>query len=549
MEKNELINDFKKQTRKTIGKHMNRMAKNDDVYSHHQKGLAPLIRDSEVYMYYKDFDVVLVCFDCCGHGKKNTYAESEHLSPIAKAEGYDAHVSAVWQMVQSVRIARHYLRIIEPKLNVYGVLLTEAKIVNADEKEEYWDGKDLKVIDGFRSLKGRKYEVNDNEYMGGSVLADVLFRGINPCDDEDSDTQTTGKEKTEEEEDNEFEQILNNALEAKEKKDAEKKDAEKESTEDECTGSGSKERSETEFPSGIIEQVNGNTIKVDILRPIENPQQELQNLVGCEDIKSRINDLMALTSFNSMIHKNYPDNKLHQVSLHSIFLGRPGTGKTTVCKIFGSLLLETGALSKGHVVMCDRSTFIGSLWGDEERIVHQVVDMARGGVLMIDEAYLLATENEKDPGRIILQLLMNILADETQRDIAVVLCGYKEQMKRLLHMNPGLVSRFPNQFEFQDFSVDDLLEITRRRILDFGYQFTTEAWQKYSNVLAMAYQVRDPETWGNARFVANQLERIYVQHARRCMLERPKAKSALLELTPEDIVPIEVVRQKPRIGF
>ena len=267
--------------------------------------------------------------------------------------------------------------------------------------------------------------------------------------------------------------------------------------------------------------------------------------MGCEDIKSR----MALTSFNSMIHKNYPSNKLHQVSLHSIFLGRPGTGKTTVCKIFGSLLLETGALSKGHVVMCDRSTFIGNLWGDEERIVHQVVDMARGGVLMIDEAYLLATENEKDPGRIILQLLMNILADETQRDIAVVLCGYKEQMKRLLHMNPGLVSRFPNQFEFQDFSVDDLLEITRRRILDFGYQFTTEAWQKYSNVLAMAYQVRDPETWGNARFVANQLERIYVQHARRCMLERPKAKSALLELTPEDIVPIEVVRQKPRIGF
>ena len=249
------------------------------------------------------------------------------------------------------------------------------------------------------------------------------------------------------------------------------------------------------------------------------------------------------------MHEMFPNNRQHEVSLHSVFLGRPGTGKTTVCKIFGSLLRQAGALSKGHVVVCDRGTFLGTLWGDEERSVRQVLEMARGGVLMIDEAYLLNGNHDHDPGKIVIPLLMNILADESQRDIAVVLCGYKEPMMKLLDSNPGLYSRFPNKFEFTDFTVDELLEITRRRIKDYGYTFTVQAWEKYSNMLAQAHQMRDPETWGNARFVANQLERIYIQHATRCVRLHPQDKGELLMLTPEDVLPIEIPRQKTKIGF
>ena len=168
---------------------------------------------------------------------------------------------------------------------------------------------------------------------------------------------------------------------------------------------------------------------------------------------------------------------------------------------------------------------------------------------MIDEAYLLNGKNENDPGKLVLQLLMNILADETQRDIAIVLCGYKDQMLKLLDMNPGLQSRFPNKFEFQDFSVNELLEITKSRIKDYEYQFTDGAWEKYRNMMAQAYQVRDPQTWGNARFVANQLERIYIQHATRCVIEQPEGKQNWRLITPEDVVPIEVPRQKAKIGF
>ena len=303
------------------------------------------------------------------------------------------------------------------------------------------------------------------------------------------------------------------------------------------------------FPDGEIEQNQNIRVKVDVLRPIANPREELDKLVGCEGIKQRMDELIALASYNKMMRESFPNAKQHAVSLHSVFMGRPGTGKTTVCKIFGSLLRQAGALSKGHVIICDRGTFIGTLWGDEERSMRQVLEMARGGVLMIDEAYLLTSSHVNDPGKLVIQLLMNILADEKQRDIAVVLCGYREPMMNLLATNPGLQSRFPNKFEFSDFTVDELLEITMRRVKDYNYRFTPQAWEKYCNMLSQAYLMRDAATWGNARFVSNQLERIYIQHASRCVRQRPKDKRELLMLTPEDIVPIEVPRQQGKIGY
>ena len=303
------------------------------------------------------------------------------------------------------------------------------------------------------------------------------------------------------------------------------------------------------YPYGEVQQ-NGNlSVKVQVLRPIEHPRQELDKLVGCDNIKQRMDELLSLACYNRMMHQLFPDSKQHDISLHSVFLGCPGTGKTTVCKIFGSLLHEAGVLSKGHVVVTDRSTFIGTLWGDEERSVNQVVEMAKGGVLMIDEAYLLSSSNDKDPGRMVIQLLMNILADESQRDIAVVLCGYREPMLQLLDSNPGLHSRFPNRFEFHDFTVDELLQITRRRIDEYKYRFTRSAWTKYRGVLSDAYQVRDPKTWGNARFVANQLEHIYIRHASRCVNHPPRDKRQMRTITMADIQPIEVPRTKPRLGF
>lgn len=554
-----LIDDFKKQTQTTIWKHLDAMAVNYAVFSSHLKGLPPFLTDFDVYLYCDNSCMVVVCLDCCGHCEEQTYEESETLSPLILSDGHEPRVSKVWKLAQTVRAINNRLMI-----PVYGLLITEADITNAYELYDMWDSNNVTIIDYMKRLKYRKIRVNEDE--GLDCKSYVYALNETPLHALETESPVTPISLTEEEDsteesesdDDEFERLLNEFVN-NEGKGSSEKDLEEdqgtnpeyssdesnlEITEDDTTSSD-----DTYFPSGEIVQNQNLSVKVEILRPIENPREELDKLVGCSEIKQRMDELVKLTSYNKMMRELCPTVKQHKVSLHSLFLGRPGTGKTTVCKIYGSLLRQAGALSKGHVIICDRSTFIGTLWGDEERSTRQVIDMAKGGVLMIDEAYLLNSSNPHDPGKMVIPLLMNILADESQRDIAVVLCGYKEPMQKLIDLNPGLQSRFPNRFEFPDFTIDELLEITKLRIKEYNYTFTTEAWEKYVSILSSAYQTRDPQTWGNARFIGNQLERIYIQHAGRCVKQQSSGKSALLSITQEDIVSIEVPRPKSKIGF
>lgn len=562
---NRLINDFKDQSADTIWKFMNAMAVNYTVYSTHLKGLSPFLTDNDVYLYCNDTNVVIVCLDRCGNDDEQVYEESLTLSSMLFDDSQEPRVSMVWKLKETVRLAKIRLQNTTPNVNVYGVLLTEAAILNKYELYRLWDANNVMVIDDLKRLRYKKIKINDDgELACKAYVSGVIDATLNQDDNDVSMANKSLMKKTDKsvstkDEGDEFEKLLNDFINSGYEETFDKDpDEEQPETgfdegEDELNSDSDEEdisfTDDEIFPSGEIEQNNNISVKVEILRPIPNPREELDKLVGCTDIKRRMDELVALTSYNKLMCGLFPDSKQHAVSLHSVFLGRPGTGKTTVCKIFGSLLRQAGALSKGHVVVCDRSSFLGTLWGDEERSVKQVLEMAKGGVLMIDEAYLFNGKNDNDPGKMVIQLLMNILADESQRDIAVVLCGYKEPMMKMLDSNPGLLSRFPNKFEFTDFTVDELLEITLRRVNDYKYKFTTKAWEKYSTMLAQAYKLRDPETWGNARFVANQMERIYIQHATRCIKQQPKNKQDLLKLTPEDILPIEVPRQKTKIGF
>ena len=586
---NRLINDFRWQTRSTIWKHLDSMAMNYAVYSTYLKGLAPHLVGFDLYLYAEGNNLVLICLDCCGHNAAQVYEESLEPSPVIFSEGHEPRPSVVWKLSETVRLLQSHLQNTFPEAKVYALLLTEAVIQNAGELEQEWEFRHIKVIDGFRKLKCRAFCVNADEELPGKQLTDAVknFLPETAFEASDSDlaTQPFSTGLAEPDDDEEFRLLLEKLIyeddDEEENDEADNEDDDDlpdDEVEDEEGNAGEDEKEdasleEESFPSGEVEQNQNLKVKVDVLRPFPHPRDELNKLVGCTEIKRRMDELVALTTYNKMLLSHFPCAKPHAVSLHSLFLGRPGTGKTTVCKIFGSLLRQAGALSKGHVVVCDRSTFIGTLWGDEERSVQQVAEMARGGVLMIDEAYLLCSTHEHDPGRIVLQQLMNLLADERQRDIAVVLCGYKEPMRRLIEMNPGLASRFPNQFEFCDFTIDELLDITLRRVAEYDYHFTPQAWEKYRSQLTLAYQNRDPETWGNARYVANLLERIYIRHATRCVAQTPEplsdaslsgaqsanvdnvavgqpvAPSELLTLTADDIVPIELPQPKARIGF
>lgn len=562
-----LIYDFKKQNKKTIWKHLSAMAENYVVYSEHIKGIAPHLENNDIYAYTLSNDLVLVCVDL--NVKEDELADEERFydEPPLYFSQTSHRVSPVWKLSQAMKqISEKLVSIDHDYWNVWGVLLSGSRFLNAEDMQGVWEAMHITVIDQLTTIRRHKIEVNNDLVIPSGIefrecLKDLLTQKPQQSDEthESNESHDDGAF------DEDFQALLDDFIK---RMDAEVLDEDKKANEEETTEAHDDDELDNDWsldddgpfdtddplanidlPTGNIEQ-NGNiSVRVKILPPMANPREELDKLVGCKDIKKRIDELLALTTYNKMLRESFPGAKQHEVSLHSIFFGRPGTGKTTVCKIFGSLLREAGALSKGHVVVADRGTFIGTLWGDEERSVRQVLEKAQGGVLMIDEAYLLNGKHDNDPGRLVIQLLMELLADETQRDIAVVLCGYKEPMQKLLDMNPGLHSRFPNRFEFTDFTVDELLEITKRRLSEYEYQFTQPAWQKFKEVINSAYQVRDPQSWGNARFVANQLERIYIQHAQRCVKEPPKDKAQIRVLIPDDITPIEVPRPKPRIGF
>ncbi|MBR1682708.1 MAG: AAA family ATPase [Bacteroidaceae bacterium] len=275
--------------------------------------------------------------------------------------------------------------------------------------------------------------------------------------------------------------------------------------------------------------------RVEVRRPTYHPDEDFDRLVGCQKIRAQIAQLTILSQYNQRRLRLEPRALRHELMLHAIFTGNPGVGKSTVCKLYGSLLRQAGVLEYGHVVVCDRSTFVGTHWGDEEKTVRAVLQMARGGVLMIDEAYqLLGDLHPNDPGRLVMPLMMNVLADPAWCDVAVVLCGYPEPMQQLLKQNMGLFSRFPNRFFFPDFTIEELEQITLKNVATYGYHFSRAAWAKYRWFLREAYDQRT-DRWPNARFVTNWLDQIYLLHALRSERDNLTTLRQLHILTQDDI--------------
>ena len=534
------------------------------IFSSCLNGFHPLLRDNKTYIYSYSNELVVVVFD--NSKAKTELADDETLLgeqyPFFYSESAhrESPVAALSELLQDISKTINESGLEPPR--VWGVLVTNPFILNKDDMMEKWQQNNITVIDEVKFDEEPELPLNDNWNMSAAKwtkafidkksdgLISAYFKFQKLCDDVSK--LKTDEHDDDDDDDDDIDLNLDDDDDIDLNLDDDDDDIDLNLDDDDDDidlNLDDDDDDEIEFPDGELMLHPNNTLRVEILRPIKNPREELDKLVGCKDIKNRIDEMVELTSYNKMIQNLNPEGKLHVVSLHGIFTGRPGTGKTTLCKIYGSLLREAGVLSKGHVVVTSRNTFIGSNWGDEERVIREVVEMAQGGVLMIDEAYLLNGDNKNDPGKMVIPLLMDILANEKERDIAIILCGYKNEMGRLIELNPGLQSRFPNKFDFPDFTIDELLEITRRRIKEYNYHFTRSAWAKYKSLLELAFTNRDPLTWGNARFVANQLERIYVNHAHRCVRARKMDKKHILTITSADIEAIEVPTPKPRIGF
>ena len=567
----ELMKQFAAQNRDSIWAFLRRFSEQKDVFVHECTFLQDSFQQQSFYLYYTDDEVVILMKDTTVPVQEEIMDE-EYFNgePPSWFTENARRVSPLYHLLQVMKLAHTACE--DAKVNVpkiQGILLTSSRLLNYDDMEEFIATRKVSVISALqlqemleklddidvpepseeKELDGKKLLQMMTDYFerNGRKLTKVSSTWV-PKSSQEMMMESLKKREpslfdnpdfldTDEEEHVFFDDEDDNY------------DLEHDNphlTDDGCcddTDSFLKKFEEhwddvcleldKKYPEGLGMCVV--PMRVELCKPLLSPEEEFNKLVGCEDIRQQIEQLTTLSQYNRRRSRLMPQALQHQVILHAIFTGHPGVGKSTVCKLYGALLHQAGVLSWGHVVVCDRSTFIGNHWGDEEKTVRAVMELASGGVLMVDEAYqLIGSQQTNDPGRLVMPLMMNKLADPKWTDLAVVLCGYPKPMETLLAQNDGLASRFPNRFHFPDFSVEKLEQITLKRVSEYGYTFNREAWAKYAWYLREAYDNRTAQ-WSNARFVANWLDKIYLHHAVRCEREDINTEQQLLTLTSEDI--------------
>ncbi len=248
----------------------------------------------------------------------------------------------------------------------------------------------------------------------------------------------------------------------------------------------------------------------------QDVMQQLEELTGLEPIKQKVRDHANYLKF---IHlrkqKGYIEDE--EVNVHSVFVGNPGTGKTTVARMMGKLYRSMGLLSKGHVHEVDRSDLVGEFIGQTAPKVKDAIEAARGGVLFIDEAYALARSNDdsKDFGREVIEILIKEMSNGVG-DLAVIVAGYPKEMQHFLKSNPGLKSRFKMNFDFPDYLPEELMYIAELACKKKSVVLSTEAKAILEELVVQAYRNRD-KSFGNARFVFDLIQEAKVNLGLRIM--------------------------------
>lgn len=272
-------------------------------------------------------------------------------------------------------------------------------------------------------------------------------------------------------------------------------------------------------------------------------ERELEAMVGLQRLKDDMKEARMMAMFNKKRAEMCLQTDGEQRN-HMLFLGNPGTGKTTVAKLVGQMYHSMGLLSKGHTVETNRSKLVGEYIGMTEKKTLDAIEEARGGILFIDEAYTLVSHESdtKDFGKEVLNALLTVLS-EPEPDMIIILAGYEDKMAAMMKTNPGLKDRFPLTFHFDDYSAGELMEMACRTLEAGNYRLTDEAHRCLASLIEKASAKRD-EYFGNGRWVHNLINQgIIKSMARRVMSGSAAVRnidiSLLCDIQEADIIEAE----------
>ena len=273
--------------------------------------------------------------------------------------------------------------------------------------------------------------------------------------------------------------------------------------------------------------------------PVEVPKEDLETclaelagLSGMASVKQEVESLVRFLEINKA--RETHDLKGAAMSLHMVFSGNPGTGKTTVARIVSRIYSALGVLKKGHLVETDRLGLVGQYIGHTAKKTDELVQQSLDGILFVDEAYALVSGGENDFGREAIDTLVKRMEDYRER-LIVIVAGYPDDMERFIDTNPGLQSRFTIHLNFEDFNAPELVAIFKSFCEKNQYRLEAAAEAALEARVATELATAG-RGFGNGRHMRNLFEKAIRKHAvRLCMRKREWTKEELSELTIEDL--------------
>lgn len=263
--------------------------------------------------------------------------------------------------------------------------------------------------------------------------------------------------------------------------------------------------------------------------------KELNEMTGLSRVKAEVNQhIKQIQSQKLRAERGYVNQ---QQTLHMVFTGNPGTGKTTIARLLGQIYKSMGILSEGQFIETDRAGLVGGYLGQTAIKTQQVIESALGGILFIDEAYSLAdsTHGDDQYGREAVSTLLKMMEDHRD-DFIVIVAGYTNEMGSFVESNSGLKVRFPDhkRIHFEDYTPDELVQISQYLAEQRDYSFDTAAIAKLENVFELLYQRRD-EAFGNARLARNLLEKTISNHENWMSMAGKTDDESMVTLYSDDV--------------